>query len=532
MRTGTARHRPITGAQAGLAVGVMTILAFVLRLAGIDQALYGDELFTYDLVTRFGVGDLLRQVQDTSITPPLHYLLAHAAQTLGNPPETVRLPSIAAGVAAIPVAYLVGERTVGRRAALLAAGFLAISPFFIYFGDEARAYACLVLLLLLSTLGLVRALEGGATRWWALFAVASCATLYTHYTGAIYLLAQAIWALIAYRERWRALAIANGLAIVGFLPWVPAFLDQRRNPGVEAVGAGFPGGFWGALGGYADRIVRLVGGNPFAELRDLPGRPALLVMGLAVIVALAMLAAGRARRREPPDPGAALRSPLLLLGLLAVALPLGLIAYRIGGTNLYSARNLLPSLPAIMLLAGALFARLRGAAGLAVAALFAAGLGVGAVKTLGPDGRRPPWNLAARWVDSHAGPRDTVVQLDIVGILGLRRALFYDMIIFFERPHRWLAPLMTKEAARSRRVVVVSSTIPGHRILYVKPPVGGPWRLVSGAHWRGFNGVIAYTWVRAGRSHTATHPCPPVVIRNHRMQSDPVTACSTIVPRP
>ncbi len=257
---------------AAVAVGALALLAFALRLPGLHQALYGDELFTYDIVTRTGLGDLLAQVRDTSITPPLHYVLAYGSQKLGNPPVSVRLPSLLAGAAVVPLVYLLGLRTVGRRAGVLAAGFTALSPFLIFYGSEARAYATLAFLLLLGTLALVRALSAGASPWWwALFAAAGAASLYTHYTAAIYLAAQALWALVAYRERWRALLAANGAVALAFLPWIPAYLDQRKNPGVEAVAGQFPSGLGPGVEAYANRVARLLGGSPFVDLHGPPG---------------------------------------------------------------------------------------------------------------------------------------------------------------------------------------------------------------------------------------------------------------------
>ena len=44
----------------------------------------------------------------------------------------LRAPSFLAGVAAIPLVYLLGARTVGRAAALVAAAITALSPFMIF----------------------------------------------------------------------------------------------------------------------------------------------------------------------------------------------------------------------------------------------------------------------------------------------------------------------------------------------------------------------------------------------------------------
>ena len=54
----------------------------------------------------------------------------------------------------------------GRWAALVAAAALAVAPFQVQYAQEARSYAQVLLLTVLSTLCLVRLLDTGG-RWWA-----------------------------------------------------------------------------------------------------------------------------------------------------------------------------------------------------------------------------------------------------------------------------------------------------------------------------------------------------------------------------
>ena len=81
-------------------------------------------------------------VHTAEITPPLSFLLTWLTTRLGESPELVRLPALVAGIAAIPLVYLLGVLTVGRRAALLGATLTALSPFMIFYSAEARATAC------------------------------------------------------------------------------------------------------------------------------------------------------------------------------------------------------------------------------------------------------------------------------------------------------------------------------------------------------------------------------------------------------
>ena len=84
----------------------------------------------------------------------------------------------------------------------------------------------------LSTLTLLVAIDRGGLRWWALYAVATAAVLYTHYTGVFALGAQTVWAAWRYPQLLRPLAAATGGAAVLFLPWLPQVgsKGQLDNP--------------------------------------------------------------------------------------------------------------------------------------------------------------------------------------------------------------------------------------------------------------------------------------------------------------
>jgi hypothetical protein len=205
-------------------VGVLTALALAVRLAGIDESLFGDELFTMHVTAPDTPGGVLREVRapDTEVSPPLFFLLSWAARRLGDPDYTwVRAPSLLLGTATVPLVYALGVRTVGRRAALVGAALMALLPFGIFYSTEARPYATLAFLLTLSTLALTVAVRTGRRKWWLLYALAAVAALYAHYTGIFVVGAQALWALLVYRERRRELVLATGVAAIAYLPWLP-----------------------------------------------------------------------------------------------------------------------------------------------------------------------------------------------------------------------------------------------------------------------------------------------------------------------
>jgi mannosyltransferase len=437
-------------------VAVLTLAAFALRVIGMDQSLYGDEMFTF-VDTEHGLPELFDRVVDAETTPPLYFVLAWLSAQLGDNTVLIRLPSLVMGTAAVPLVYLLGLHTVGRRAALLGSALMAISPFAILYSTEARAYATLISLAALSTLALVRALEGGRRGWWIAYVLSSCLVFYTHYTGVFLLVAQAAWAAWAHRQRLRDLLLANAAVAIALMPWLPAYLEQRR------LALGFEYLAQSALpvepGSLARGAVIALSGLPSVPLRELPGRPALALLGIVLAAALVSAGAPLARRRAAFD-RRALSSPVALLALIAVATPVAVFLYSAVSTNILVPRSFSASLPAAVLVIGWLVSSMRRQAALVGTTVLLAALAVGAVRTLDDDFRRPPFRDAARFIDARAGPGDPVIQFAPPGTV-----LSRQLSIYFDSPHDVFSATFTDDRAWKRGAE-------GHRVFLVVPQVG------------------------------------------------------------
>ena len=247
--------RARTGSLAAAAVVGLTALGFALRLSTFDQSFIGDELSTYWILNGHSLGDVLSSIKsDDEITPPLYFILGWLSLKLGSNPDWVRLPSLIAGTATIPLVYLLGARTLGRLPGLIGAAVITLSPFMIYYSVEARAYALMIALLTVSTLALLAALDTRRTRWWVLYAVCTCGAMLSHYTALFPLAAQFAWVIWTHREAIRPLLLANLGAAVGFAPWIGGFIADNNSPTTEILSALSPFNF----GGGQDRARELV----------------------------------------------------------------------------------------------------------------------------------------------------------------------------------------------------------------------------------------------------------------------------------
>ncbi len=386
-------------AAAWLAVGLLTAIAFLLRISQLDQTLIGDEVSTYQDIFGHSFRSVLSTVHTgAENSPPLYFLLAWFTSKLGDPTVWIRVPSLIAGTLTVPVVYLIGRETIGRLGGVIAAGVLALTPFAVYYGIEARPYATMTFFVAVSTWALLRAVRTSSARWWVLYTLASAAAAYCHYTCAFVLGVQALWALWICRRRiWIPLA-ANAGVLVLYAPWIP----HLRGKALLVIGALYPLGFHRVL----TDLFRPFPGHPGVALGLIPTTAGLIAIGacgLAGAIALGL----RWRGASPEMPG--LPSRLWLLVALAAATPIGLLLYSLVVTDLWLPRGLSASLPATALVFGALLAALpRRLGALAVAATLIT-LVAGTLRSFDAIYARGPYRTIAQYLDRAARPDDPMV---------------------------------------------------------------------------------------------------------------------------
>lgn len=202
---------------------LIIVLAIGLRLINIGRdSIWFDEAISY-LTANFSINEILNNTTK-SAHPPFYYLLLHFWLKLStNSDITLRFLSVLLNVLLIPVVYLLTLDLFDRRSlALLAALFVAISPFHITYSHELRMYTLLMLLTTLMVWAYWRAIHGRHWGWWLLFFLTALLSIYTHLFSFFALTAIGFYALLTYKNR-RALTITIliGLALaILFIPWL------------------------------------------------------------------------------------------------------------------------------------------------------------------------------------------------------------------------------------------------------------------------------------------------------------------------
>jgi hypothetical protein len=353
-------------------LAALVLLAALLRLATLtEQSFWYDESFMPVHVLHTGLGATLKAVVHSENTPPLWYLLAFLdVRLFGDGALALRLPSALAGIATVPVVWAIGNELSGRRAALIGAAVVAVDPLFLWYSQEARAYALFVLFAALAMFCFVRLLDAPSGKRAAWFALSGALALLTHYFAVFLLIPMVLLLLRERSARRAALPAAGALVLVGLalLPlisaqgghgtqWIGRWALSSR---LQAIPQYFLTGYSGSplghgvellvalpiLAGVALGVWRLVGLAPDRTGASAP----------AAVRSRAPSATSRAPERLAPDPrrGASIAFVIAAFGVLAP------IVLAIFGADYLAPRNLVAAMIPVSVLLAILLAAIDG----------------------------------------------------------------------------------------------------------------------------------------------------------------------------
>ncbi|MBV8220734.1 MAG: glycosyltransferase family 39 protein [Solirubrobacterales bacterium] len=163
-------------------MAIATLAGAVVRVA-VNRDLSLDEVRTADLA-HLSFGALITKLAHAGVQPPLHPLLEWlVVRVLGGGEFALRLPSLVAGVALIPVVSWLAIELFDRRTAIAAALFAAVAPALVWYSQEASGYALVALFATLAVAGAVRVILRGRPNDWALHAVAASLAVWSGWSG-------------------------------------------------------------------------------------------------------------------------------------------------------------------------------------------------------------------------------------------------------------------------------------------------------------------------------------------------------------
>lgn len=238
-----------SGVAAPVVVAILTVVAAVLRMRysgtvslRLDEA-QSIQFASYPLSAPSGsaVPDLFRATA-ADVQPPGYLLLLHGWMALfGTDLNVLRLPSEIAATLCVPALYLLASAIYGRRVGVIAAVLGTVAPFWLWHAQEVRMYSFLLLFTIVSSYGLVVAME--RRRWWGwpLLVLGTVLAMYTHYFAFLTLASQLLFVLLHVRRYWwrRAVLYALALAVSAalYLPWLLALMQSFRGASDPALHA-------------------------------------------------------------------------------------------------------------------------------------------------------------------------------------------------------------------------------------------------------------------------------------------------------
>lgn len=347
-------------ADRRVALAGIVLLALAVRLAGIGDRLSADEGYSWLVASAPSADAFLDRLAAYENTPPLFYLLLSPLPL--DDEAWLRVPSLLASVAAVPVLYAIVRPLLGTTAALLGALALAVAPYHVSFANYSRAFMLAGLGLLLALWAAARLAQGGRRRWWWLYGAGAVIALYSEYDAGLFLVALVGMLLLLNTPPRRETLVFGALPALALLPWLGQLsrsLDQLDETKVSPI---YPEPSLSALRDVA--VPLAFGEHGSAEAAGGRWLQFLLIAGVVAAGAVAV------RRRDR-------RAFVLLAGTGAGMLVLsGLVA--LAGPDVFAQRYLTVLIPLAAALAGGLIAALpwRRAPALAAAGLCLLGVAV------------------------------------------------------------------------------------------------------------------------------------------------------------
>ena len=387
------------------------LIAFAARLHGLgDKPFWLDEVATFHRATAS-----LPELVASSLHAdhyPSYFLLTWLAAKFGASQWLLRLPSAIFGALAASVTYAIGQRIGGRASGAIAGLLMALSPFEVQFGQEARSYTLVTCLILIALWGLVRLAQdpddaalpcwrkGPQRAAWLAYGLGTAAALDVLNAAIPWLVCANLCAVAiapaatgGRRSFWRNwLWVQLGIAAT-WLPMLILIYVARGGQVIDDVGWAWPASeqtLWSIVG-----PVYLLRISNFITAGTAPA--AVPVLAFAVV---AFAAAGMWRLRH-------CRPVAVVLGAATVALPLtlGVVSVLV---PLLVPRYFVWSAAPFFILAGIGLGQLQGARA-AIAMLVVSAACLFNLKPYYSYETKPRWDLVAKLLAADAQPGDVVL---------------------------------------------------------------------------------------------------------------------------
>jgi len=124
------------------ALAGVLVLAFSIRVIGLDKGIWIDESFTIRIISQANLWEMLQDLRK-DVHSPLYYVLLYFWSKIANSEESLRLLSVLFGVGTVAV-VMNWLKQYSYLASILAGVYFATAPIMLRFSQEIRGYSLLV----------------------------------------------------------------------------------------------------------------------------------------------------------------------------------------------------------------------------------------------------------------------------------------------------------------------------------------------------------------------------------------------------
>ncbi len=220
-------------------------------LGGLFAAADLSQLFT--LQPQTSCAQIAQTIAVQSVHPPLFFCWLHSwlGWLQGGSASWIwklrALPALI-GVVAIAALYQLNRSLFSRRAGLMGAAFMAVSPFAVYLSQEARHYTLPMIFVIFALTAMVQIQSDLETKtyryaFWITWILVNGIGFYIHYFFILAFIAQVITLIVLKDDLWTrkhtlksklqgvmSLALAVSAVCLLYVPWLPTFLGHISRP--------------------------------------------------------------------------------------------------------------------------------------------------------------------------------------------------------------------------------------------------------------------------------------------------------------
>jgi len=234
-------------------VFVLAAVALALRLYDIGaESLWLDEAITFER-SRLELDHLI----ENSISHfhlPTYFVLVHYWIQWGDSEAMLRMPSAFFGGATVAATYMLGRVAYDRVSGVVSALIVALGPFHLHYGQEARMYAMLSFACTVAMTGALwlvshetlatepwfthgpKRKPTRAFAWWMTCVAGTVLALYTHNSAVFFAASLGLVALLSILsvgpkrlDLFRNWSMAGAIVVACYLPFVRALIGQTED---------------------------------------------------------------------------------------------------------------------------------------------------------------------------------------------------------------------------------------------------------------------------------------------------------------